>query len=178
MTLNDWNITNEWSLFLDRDGVINKRIVDDYVKTPEEFEFLPGALEAIARFTKLFSHIFVVTNQQGIGKKIMTERNLSEIHTYMRKEIEKAGGKLSAIYFAPDIASKHNTLRKPQTGMGLQAKKDFPEIDFSKSIMVGDSESDILFGTNLGMKTIKIGNFSPLAMRYASSLLEIANQLN
>ena len=88
----------------------------------------------------------------------MTERNLSEIHTYMRKEIEKAGGKLSAIYFAPDIASKHNTLRKPQTGMGLQAKKDFPEIDFSKSIIVGDSMSDMEFGRKAGMKTVYIGN--------------------
>lgn len=177
MTLKDLQINQSWTLFLDRDGVINERIVGDYVKTIDEFVFLPGVLEAITTFSSIFSHIFVVTNQQGIGKKIMTERNLSVIHNYMRSEIEKNGGKLTEIYFAPNLAGENNLLRKPNTGMGLQAKKDYPAIDFKRSIMVGDSNSDIEFGTNLGMKTIKIGEKSVKADFYMKSLKNIAKQL-
>jgi histidinol-phosphate phosphatase family protein len=170
-------IDNSWTLFLDRDGVINKRIVGNYVKRRKDFEFLPGVLEAIARFSSIFGHIFVVTNQQGIGKQEMTERNLLDIHAYMLQEIEKAGGKIHQIYFAPELESSNNTMRKPNTGMGLQAKNDFPVIDFSKSIMVGDADSDIHFGTNLGMKTVKIGEKSVHADYYFNSLIEFAKQL-
>lgn len=145
-----------WTLFLDRDGVINHRKMNDYVYTIEEFEFLPKVKEAISFFTEIFGKIIVVTNQQGIGKKIMTTCNLFEIHRYMKEEIEKIGGRIDGIYFAPELKSDANSTRKPKDTMALNAKKDFPEIDFSKSIMVGDTDSDILFGKNLGMKTVRI----------------------
>ena len=77
------NIDKSWSLFLDRDGVINTRLVDDYVKCWEDFEFLPGVLEAIKCFNKLFSTIVVVTNQQGIGKGLMKVETLNNIHKKM-----------------------------------------------------------------------------------------------
>src|SRR5574343_628673 len=76
----DWNIDASWTLFLDRDGVINERIMSGYVTSIEEFHFLPGVISAINQFTQVFQYIFVVTNQQGIAKGLMSERNLSEIH--------------------------------------------------------------------------------------------------
>lgn len=151
-------IDKSWSLFLDRDGVINVRIIDNYVKTIDEFNFIHGSKEAIVEFSNHFGKIFVVTNQQGIGKGYMTERNLLDVHHYMQSEIEASGGKLTEIFFAPQLASKKSHYRKPNTGMGLKAKELYPEVNFKKSIMVGDSDSDILFGKNLGMITVKIGD--------------------
>jgi len=143
---------NNWSLFLDRDGVINKRIFGGYVKSPNEFEFLPGSLDAIVHLSKIFNHLFIVSNQQGIGKGLMNETDIAEIHDFMLTEIHRNGGKISAIYYCADLASKIPNCRKPGLSMAYRAKKDFPEIEFSKSIMVGDTMSDMEFGMNAGMK--------------------------
>ena len=145
-----------WTLFLDRDGVINRRLPGAYVNCVEDFEFLEGVLEAIAAFSKVFGRIIVVTNQQGIGKGLMTVEQLDVVHQEMLTSIEKAGGHIDAIYFCPDLRSQKDNSRKPNPSMALEAQKDFPEIDFKKSVMIGDSVSDILFGNRLEMKTIFI----------------------
>lgn len=90
-----------WTLFLDRDGVINRRLVNDYVKSWTEFKFEAGTLEAVAKFSTVFGHIFVVTNQQGIAKGLMTEADLYAIHNQMIIEVEKAGGRIDQVYFVP-----------------------------------------------------------------------------
>lgn len=149
---------SEWSLFLDRDGVINKRPLNDYVKSIPEFQFLDKVLESISRFSIMFKYIFIISNQQGIGKKIMTVEDLEGIHDYMKNEIERNGGRIDSIYYAPQLKTEKTIMRKPGIGMGLQAKKDYPDIDFSKSIMVGDALTDMLFGKRLNMKTVFIGN--------------------
>ncbi len=154
--MSQFEIDKSWTLFLDRDGVINTRKMGDYVYSVEEFYFLPQVKEAIAYFSTIFSRIIVVTNQQGIGKNKMTERNLLDIHRYMLEEIQKVGGKVDQVYFAPELKSDVHSTRKPKPDMALKAKKDFPEIIFEKSIMVGDTDSDIEFGKNLGMKTVRI----------------------
>jgi histidinol-phosphate phosphatase family protein len=151
-------LEEKWSLFIDRDGVINTRIIDDYVKTPSEFNFIDGTLEAISIFTKIFYPIVVVTNQQGIGKGLMSIEDLNLIHNKMNSDIIAAGGKIDKVYFCPDLANSGSKNRKPEIGMALQAKVDFPEIDFNKSIIIGDSLSDMKFGKNTGMKTVFIGN--------------------
>lgn len=146
-------IDSTWTLFLDRDGVINIEKHMDYIRSKDEFVFYPKAIDTLVKCNSLFSKIIVVTNQRGIGRGLMTEEQLNEIHDYMKIEIENKGGRIDKIYFAPDLDS-NSPLRKPNTGMGLQAKKDFPTIDFSKSIMIGNNDSDMIFGKNLGMKTI------------------------
>ena len=156
MTLKDLHIDKGWSLFLDRDGVINRRISGDYIKKWEEFEFLPGVPEAISTFTSYFGKIFIVTNQQGIGKGLMTERELEEIHNQMIEEIQFEGGRINKIYYSPYREEEKSVFRKPNTGMARKAKIDFPEIDFQKSLMIGDSISDVAFGRNAGMITIFI----------------------
>lgn len=154
--MKNWKIDNSWTLFLDRDGVINERLIGDYVKSVDEFVFMKDVPQAISKFSKQFHYIFVVTNQQGIGKGIMTESNLLEIHNYMLSEVVKVGGRIDQFYFAPELASFESSFRKPNSGMALKAAEDFQNVDFSKSIMVGDSDSDIQFGKNLGMKTVRI----------------------
>lgn len=155
-------LSHNWSLFLDRDGVINQQIVDGYVTIWEEFRFLPGVLEAMSLFSSLFSTIIIVTNQQGIGKSLFTEEDLNLIHHLMIDKIQKAGGRVDAIYHCSSLKSTNDPNRKPSIGMGLKAKADFPDIDFSKSFMVGDSQSDMMFGRKLGMRTIFIKDeFSP-----------------
>jgi len=150
-------IDNSWTLFLDRDGVINRKIEGNYVKTIEEFEFLPNSLEAIVTFSNYFHKIIVVTNQQGISKKLITEDDLSKIHNHLIKEVEKLNGRIDAIYHAPQLESENSIMRKPNTGMAYLAQKEFPSIDFSKSIMLGDSISDMEFAENLGMNGLFIG---------------------
>lgn len=157
-TIPHLHIDKSWTLLLDRDGVINVRFSGDYVKRVDEFEFLPGAVEAIARFSKQFARIIVVTNQQGIARGVYSHEDLAAIHSYMQAEIEKAGGKIARVYYAHQAASENSPMRKPGTGMALQAQKDFPEIDFSKSIMIGDTQSDMEFGKAVGMKVIFVGD--------------------
>jgi len=147
-------IDNTWTLFLDRDGVINERIWGGYVTNPDEYIFLPGVLDSIAVFSSIFNKIIIITNQQGIGKGIMTEGELKVVHDYMIKEIRLAGGEIDGIYYCPDLAEKNDNCRKPSTNMAQKAVGDFPEIDLTKSIIVGDSPSDIEFGINAGMHTV------------------------
>lgn len=144
-------ISKDWTLFLDRDGVINRRLVGQYVCKWSEFEFLPGVPEAIEFFKFFFGKIVIVTNQQGIGKGLMTEADLEQIHQQMQAIIG-----VDAIYHCPDLAADQAFCRKPNPGMAFQAQTDFPEIDFAKSLMVGDSASDMAFGALLGMKLILI----------------------
>lgn len=178
MNLKDLNIDSSWSLFLDRDGVINKRIVDDYVKKWDEFEFLDGVIDAIKKFSSVFGKIVVVTNQQGIGKGLMRPEDLELIHRNMVYELTYFGGRIDKAYHSPFLASENHPTRKPAIGMALQAQKDFPEINFEKSIMVGDSGSDIEFGKNAGMKTIYIGETNKYnADLHCASLKELASLL-
>lgn len=159
-----FNADTSWTLFLDRDGVINVRKMGGYILHQEEFVFLPGAAEAIAFFSSVFAHVVIVTNQQGIGKGLMNERNLSDIHTYMAETVAQKGGKITACYFAPELKNEHSTMRKPNPGMALKARSEFPGIDFTRSIMVGDTDSDIKFGKNIGMKTVRIKTEEPIGI--------------
>ena len=156
----DWNskIDKTWTLFLDRDGVINTRLVDDYVKNINEFEFMPGVLDAFRIFAEIFGKIIIVTNQQGVGKGLMTMQDVESVHKFMLKEIENQKGRVDAIYVCPQLKSDPDNFRKPSPKMAYMAQHDFPEIDLEKSIMIGDMNSDLEFGKNCGMYTVFIGN--------------------
>ncbi|MBM3436059.1 MAG: HAD-IIIA family hydrolase [Bacteroidetes bacterium] len=156
MILKDLTIDSSWSLFLDRDGVINKRLPGDYIKKWEEFEFLPGVLIALHELTALFGKLFIVTNQQGIGKGIMRESDLENIHDHMMMEIRNHGGKINKVYHSPYRDEENSVFRKPNIGLARKAKIDFPDISFDKSIMAGDSITDMEFGKNAGMFTVYI----------------------
>jgi len=143
----------KWGLFLDRDGVINEHL-PGYRQTWASFHFLPGFLDQVAWVAKKFDPIVIVTNQQGIGKGLMTMTDLEAIHSRMLNEIQQHGGRIDKIYVCPHVESENCDCRKPKTGMGIMAKRDFPLIDFHRSLMIGDSENDMVFGRNLEMKTM------------------------
>jgi D-glycero-D-manno-heptose 1,7-bisphosphate phosphatase len=113
MIFKDLGIDKTWTLFLDRDGVINKRIIGGYIKTWDQFEFIPGVPESMRIFGSLFGTVIVVTNQQGVGKNLMTEDDLLEIHGRMNEEIAAAGGRVDKVYFSPHLETDGSFLRKP-----------------------------------------------------------------
>jgi histidinol-phosphate phosphatase family protein len=153
-------INEEWTLFLDRDGVINHEKYKDYIHRWDEFVFYEGVIEALAVLAGIFPRIFIVTNQKGVGKGLTRPEDLFEIHQNMQKAITTAGGRIDAIYFCPDL-EESSINRKPNPGMGLQAKEAFPAIDFSKTIMVGNTISDMEFGRNLGCYTVFLPTTHP-----------------
>jgi histidinol-phosphate phosphatase family protein len=153
-------IDKTWTLFLDRDGVINHEKHKDYIHTWDEFVFYDGVLKAIAVFAEKFGQIIIVTNQRGIGKGVTRSGDVELIHRNMTQAIELAGGRIDAVYFCPDI-DEESPNRKPNPGMGLQALKDFPVIDTGKAIMIGNTLSDMQFGRNLGVQTIFLPTTRP-----------------
>lgn len=155
MTNETKKYNKEWSLFLDRDGVINEEIQGTYVTEWSDFKFYEGSLKAIASLSEIFGKIIVVTNQRGVGKGIMAFEDLKIIHGNMQKEIAMNGGKIDRIYACTATENEDNN-RKPNTGMALQAKEDFDTIDFKKSVMVGNNLSDMLFGKRVAMHTVFI----------------------
>lgn len=143
-------------MFLDRDGVINRRIIDGYVTEWGEFVFLPGALSALRMLSERFVRIVVVTNQQGVARGIMSEDQVKDVHRRMISEVESAGGRIDRVYFSPYPEEEGNPFRKPSIGMALAARQDIPGIVFTRSVMVGDSLTDLHFGRNAGMATVFI----------------------
>lgn len=155
-----YQIDKSWTLFLDRDGVINHEKVGDYIRNVDEFHFYNGVLESIPIFNELFGTVVMVTNQKGIGKGLMTVLDLTRIHAHMLAKMSDVGGIIDKIYYAPDLDADSPN-RKPNPGMALQAQADFPVIDFSRSIMVGNKLSDMQFGRNAGMHTVFLATTNP-----------------
>ena len=149
------------TLFLDRDGIVNVQIVGGYVESVDQFVFVDHFLDAMKLLRPMFKHIILVTNQQGVGKKICTQAQVDAVHSYMQMRLLAQQTPMDAIYCCPHLAAEGCDCRKPRIGMALQAKQDFPDIDFSASIMVGDSLSDMQFAQNAGILPIHAG-----AIRY------------
>ena len=158
MRSNNWlsEVDASWTLFLDRDGVINQRNFEGYIESVSDFKFMDGVLESLNYFSTVFQRIIVVTNQQGVGKGLMTSEQLELIHQHMQHKVNSSDGRIDAVFAATSLKSSDLKERKPHPFMALQAKNRFPEIDFEKSIMVGDTDTDIEFGKKLGMKTVLI----------------------
>lgn len=153
-------INSSWTLFLDRDGVINHEKHKDYVHTWDEFKFYDGVKEAVAIFSSIFHRIIVVTNQKGVGKGLTKLEDLHTIHANMKQEFELAGGRIDAVFYCSDL-EETSPFRKPNPGMGLQAAQQFPDIDLTKTIMVGNTISDMEFGRNLGIYTVFLPTTRP-----------------
>lgn len=129
------------AVFLDRDGVINRDRAD-YVKAWHEFEFLPGALQALRRLAQLARPVVVVTNQSAIGRGLVSRQAVEEIHTHMVAAIQAAGGRVDAVLYCPHRPEERCACRKPQPGLLLQAAERLG-LDLGRSVLVGDAASDI-----------------------------------
>ena len=160
------------TLFLDRDGVINKKLEGRYVCKFSEFKFITGALDAISELNNIFNHIFIVTNQQGIAKGVMSEDDLNILHTQMLNVIEQSGGKVDKIYYCPHLEEMDCICRKPKTGMIKNAIIDFPNIIIEDSFLIGDSDTDIKAGKRMNLNTVKVDNDFTLS-KWTDSLLAV-----
>lgn len=153
-------IDNTWTLFLDRDGVINEEKVGEYILHWNEFIFTKGTIDVFKKLSDRFGRIIIVSNQRGVGKGLMTEEALQTIHLEMQREVGIVDGRIDKIYYCTETDEKC-FYRKPNPGMALQALKDFPDIDFSKSIMVGNKLGDMKFGRAAGMFTVFVTTTNP-----------------
>jgi D-glycero-D-manno-heptose 1,7-bisphosphate phosphatase len=153
-------IDKSWTLFLDRDGVMNYEIQGTYVRNWNEFIFYPQTQQNVLLFNRLFQRLILATNQRGVTRGIMTLEDLEDIHSRMIKSIEEQGGRIDRIYYCLD-ADPSSSCRKPNPGMAYQAAADFPEIQLNRSVMVGNNLSDMLFGKNAGMKTVFLKTTNP-----------------
>lgn len=156
------------ALFLDRDGVINTRVVNAYVTTIKDFTLIPEILPILQFAHNSNCKIVVVTNQQGVGKGLMTESTLSEIHHHMQSLIkEYVGFFLDDIYYCTDLAASGSNRRKPAPGMIFEAAADHG-IELEESILIGDSLTDAQAGAAAGLKTILIGQFPEQAASWVA----------
>jgi histidinol-phosphate phosphatase family protein len=160
MSFNLTDINSDWTLFLDRDGVINVEKNEDYIRNWDEFTFYKESLLALPILAHKFKTIVIATNQKGIGKGLMTHEDLGFIHQNMVDKIKEVGGRIDHIFYCPDL-DNDSPNRKPQPGMAFQAKEQFPTIDFTKSIMVGNRPSDMHFGRNAGLHTVFLATTHP-----------------
>jgi D-glycero-D-manno-heptose 1,7-bisphosphate phosphatase len=143
-------------VFLDRDGVINRKPSDaNYVTSWRDCEILPGVERAIALLNQSFRKVIVVTNQRGIALGLLSEADMVSIHQKLQSHLAAFGAHIDAIYFCPHDHGQCRC-RKPGTGMFELAFRDFPGASPDNSVMIGDSGSDILAGTAIGMRTILI----------------------
>ncbi len=145
------------AVFFDRDGVVNRRKFGGYIQNVNEFEFIPGFIDTFWQISKRGFSAFLVTNQQGIGKGIMSHLDLNHVHTFMQKTLlEQTGFCFEDIYYCPELASANSYYRKPNPGMILEAIDEY-NIDTAASWMVGDSPTDITAGKKAGLRTIFVG---------------------
>ena len=148
-------------VFLDRDGVIN-RDSSAYIKSWEEFNFLPGSLDGIRQLTEDGFTIIVITNQSAINRGMIPRQRLSDMHTNMKEAIHSAGGLITDIFFCPHTPQENCNCRKPKPDLILKAQKAY-DINLSNAVMVGDSAKDIQCARNAGCgKTVLVqtGNFT------------------
>lgn len=151
------------AIFFDRDGIVNRRLVGEYVRSVEEFEFLPGIFPVMAYIRERGFLAIVISNQQGVGKGLMSHEDLAHITEYMQAGIqEKLGFAFDDVYYCTDLADSGSSRRKPQPGMLLEAIEKW-YIDPAQSWMIGDSISDAVAGKRAGCQTILVGEYQDIA---------------
>lgn len=144
------------TIFLDRDGVINRnRPGGDYVKSWEEFQFLPGARGAIARLTQAGCRLLVITNQACIGKGIVSQESVQKIHDMMLLEIARSGGRIEEVFCCPHVPDDGCHCRKPSPGLLKRAQEEY-QVDLGQAILIGDSVRDVLTAAAVKMPAIMV----------------------
>lgn len=167
------------AVFLDRDGVINRRLPGAYVRRWSEFRFCRGAREALRLLREAGFLLVVFTNQRGIGRGLMTEGDLAEVHRRMQAELARAGAAVDAVYHCPHDHAAGCDCRKPRPGMLLKALRELP-IDPARSWVIGDSVSDLEAGRAVGVRGVLVvgrGGVRPPGERTATTLLTAARSI-
>lgn len=136
-------------VFLDRDGVIN-RDSEAYITSIRELELIPGSLEAIRLLTEAGRPVIVVTNQSAVGRGMLAERDLIDMHDHLKAAVQEVGGEILDIYYCPHAPEAGCRCRKPRTGMIAAAGTRY-RIDLRSAALVGDRAGDIRCARNAGI---------------------------
>jgi D-glycero-D-manno-heptose 1,7-bisphosphate phosphatase len=157
--------------FLDRDGVLNRPAPEgDYVKSADELEMLDGAVEGVRLLNESGILVLVVTNQRGIALGRMSSLDLQRVHAELRSKLEAGGARLDDIYHCPHPKDSCDC-RKPGTGMFARARRDHPQIDFARSVVIGDSITDMTVAKRIGARGILLSDEAFEGAERADSLL-------
>lgn len=152
-------IDKKKAVFFDRDGIVNMRAVKDYIKSENEFQFLPDFLDFFGKLIDTDYLVFLTTNQQGVGKGIMTSEQLKSVLDYMQNHLmDKFGKGFDDIFYCTDLADSGSFYRKPNPGMILEAIEKW-NLDAENSWIIGDSSSDATAGKRAGIKTVLVGDY-------------------
>jgi D-glycero-D-manno-heptose 1,7-bisphosphate phosphatase len=158
------------ALFLDRDGVINKN--HGFVSEVENFDFMEGIFEITSWMKSRGYYLVVVTNQSGIGRGLFSQEKFDTLTTWMRKRFNENNAELDLVLVeiispeAPFVSGTQQARRKPGPGMFFEAR-DLLNIDLSKSIMIGDSLTDMEAAINAGVSMRFLLNSSkPVSANY------------
>ncbi len=143
----------QWCLFIDRDGVINRQVVGDYVRSWADFEWLPGAATAVGELLQWAPYVVIATNQQGISKGLMSVDDVADIHRHIQMATSRNSLEINAFQVCPHLESDHCPCRKPQPGLLLEWLDHHPDVDPALSVMVGDGASDIALARNVATLT-------------------------
>ena len=147
-------------VFIDRDGVINRdgmgRTEYGYVTRWEDFEFLPGVLDALKELTEAGYDNVVISNQKCVGKGLMTEQELKDITDNIMKAVEAHGGRIRKAYYCLHLDEDNCNCRKPKEGMFLKARDELGIKAFEGKFFIGDSQRDMQAGKKVGLKTILV----------------------
>lgn len=174
MSKTNWK---DWTLFLDRDGVINRKVEGDYVRHWRNFSFLPGSLSGLKILSALFKRLIIVTNQRGIARGLMTAETLREIHARMTRHLQQRGIRVDGIYVCPHETMAGCKCRKPGIGLFEKAREDFPDINFRKSIVAGDSATDLEAARKIEARPVLIGTAQRGTIQSYRSLRDFGRQL-
>ncbi|MCX6154030.1 MAG: HAD-IIIA family hydrolase [Candidatus Kapabacteria bacterium] len=167
------------AIFFDRDGIVNKRIIGDYIKNTDEFEFIPFFIDLFKLIKGLNFSAIIISNQQGVGKGIMSFDDLNSVTDFMQLRLElETGFKFDDIYYCTDLHDSQSFNRKPNPGMILNAISKW-KIDRANSYMIGDSLTDVQAGKAASVQTMLIGDYNrknaPEANFIFSSLAEVVD---
>ncbi|MEA3489284.1 MAG: HAD family hydrolase [Candidatus Omnitrophota bacterium] len=147
-------------VFFDRDGVINRDgeglTEHGYITRWEDFQFLPGVLDALKKLTERGYRTVVVSNQKCVGKGIMSEKDLTELTERFTQAVEEHGGKIDKVYYCPHLDEDDCDCRKPAPGLFLKAREELGIENFDEKFFIGDSERDMQAGKKAGLKTILV----------------------
>lgn len=142
------------AVFLDRDGVINENR-RDHVKNWSEFDFLPGAPEAVARLSRAGVKVFVVTNQAIVNRGLVSRDVVDGINRRMMRELMRHGGRVEEVVYCPHRPEEQCLCRKPRPGLLLSLAERY-QVDLADSFVIGDALSDVEAGLAVGSQTILV----------------------
>jgi heptosyltransferase-2 len=142
-----------YTIFLDRDGTLNPDL--GYIRSPDQYELLPGVPQALTKLKQAGARLIVVTNQSGVARGLLSLEDLDAIHRKLKRELAVVGAALDAIYFCPHHPDEHCRCRKPNTGMIDQALRD-GGIELARSYLIGDQGRDMELAQRIGARSILV----------------------